>query len=33
LGTRDTYVHFVQEPFVGPHRAAHTKWEYNLPWA
>ena len=32
LGTRDTYVHFVQEPFdqasvVRP----YTKWEYNLP--
>jgi acetolactate synthase I/II/III large subunit len=31
-GTRDTYVHFVQEPFdqasiVRP----YTKWEYNLP--
>ncbi|TMJ33075.1 MAG: acetolactate synthase, partial [Alphaproteobacteria bacterium] len=31
LGTRDTYVHFVQEPFdqasiVRP----YTKWEYNL---
>jgi acetolactate synthase-1/2/3 large subunit len=32
LGTRDNYVHFVQEPFdqaslVRP----YTKWEYNLP--
>src|SRR5206468_7679342 len=32
LGTRDTYVHFVQEPFdqtsiVRP----YIKWEYNLP--
>lgn len=32
LGTRDTYVHFVQEPFdqasiVRP----YTKWEYDLP--
>jgi acetolactate synthase I/II/III large subunit len=32
LGTRDTYVHFVQEPFdqasvVRP----YTKWDYNLP--
>jgi acetolactate synthase I/II/III large subunit len=32
LGSRDTYVHFVQEPFdqasvVRP----YTKWEYNLP--
>src|SRR5260370_5540037 len=32
LGTRGTYVHFVQEPFdqasvVRP----YTKWEYNLP--
>jgi acetolactate synthase-1/2/3 large subunit len=32
LGTRDSYVHFVQEPFdqasiVRP----YTKWEYNLP--
>ena len=32
LGTRDTYVHFIQEPFdqaalVRP----YTKWEYNLP--
>lgn len=32
LGTRDTYVHFVQEPYdqaslVRP----YTKWEYNLP--
>jgi acetolactate synthase-1/2/3 large subunit len=31
-GTRDTYCHFVQEPFdqasvVRP----YTKWEYNLP--
>ena len=32
LGTRDSYVHFIQEPFdqaalVRP----YTKWEYNLP--
>ena len=32
LGSRDTYVHFIQEPFdqaalVRP----YTKWEYNLP--
>jgi acetolactate synthase I/II/III large subunit len=32
LGTRDNYVHFIQEPFdqasvVRP----YTKWEYNLP--
>jgi acetolactate synthase-1/2/3 large subunit len=32
LGTRDTYVHFVQEPFdqAGLVRP-YTKWEYNLP--
>jgi acetolactate synthase-1/2/3 large subunit len=32
LGTRDTYVHFVQEPFdqAGIVRP-YTKWEYNLP--
>ena len=32
LGTRDNYVHFVQEPFdqAGIVRP-YTKWEYNLP--
>jgi len=32
LGSRDTYVHFVQEPFdqAGVVRP-YTKWEYNLP--
>ncbi|UYN96817.1 MAG: thiamine pyrophosphate-requiring protein [Enhydrobacter sp.] len=32
LGTRDNYVHFVQEPFdqAGLVRP-YTKWEYNLP--
>src|SRR5262249_21758496 len=30
LGTRDTYVHFVQEPFDQPSIVRrYTKWEYN----
>lgn len=32
-GGRDTYVHFVQEPFDQPSVVRpYVKWEYTLPW-
>jgi len=33
-GSRDNYVHFIQEPFEPVrHRAALAKWEWTLPRA